>query len=496
MDKTSSVEVVRNLALVLNANFNEGTDTGYFIFNNEYGNGKIKALKIFFGLEVLSFNICLTKSLNFDYLNFSESYLHCLFIQEGFLDHKFQNSDNTTNASRFQNVILSSNSKDFSTLKLPKDTKLKFVIITLEKTESTNNFKRGRLQELLNDVLKSLASEKSYGYFGNFSNRASAYVKTILKTLPNNLTNRLLIEASVLNVLSCQFLNRELNLKRERKKSVKLSKSELRSVIELTEYIAANLDKPLKLVNLERECGLNQKRIQDGFRYFFQMSVNKYIGNLRILKAKELIETTDLNISEIVYAIGFNSRSYFSKIFSVKYGLLPSEYRKNFHIHNPTYELSYYSTAKYALLSEDFENILQEARMNNEANDITGCLIYHKQNFFQILEGPKEVVLSTFNAIQNDKRHRNIKVIYQGFKSGKTFDNWDMAFLEKPSLFITDTLSSFKLLDSDLILSQSKKDSRKKASKLRTKLMWERARNALLVLEENKGGTSQLAIAK
>ena len=37
---------------------------------------------------------------------------------------------------------------------------------------------------------------------------------------------------------------------------------------------------------------------------------------------------TDLNISEVVYSIGFTSRSYFCKIFRQKYGCSPREYKK------------------------------------------------------------------------------------------------------------------------------------------------------------------------
>ena len=36
---------------------------------------------------------------------------------------------------------------------------------------------------------------------------------------------------------------------------------------------------------------------------------------------------SDLNISEIVYTIGFSSRSYFSKIFKEKYNISPNEYK-------------------------------------------------------------------------------------------------------------------------------------------------------------------------
>jgi AraC-like DNA-binding protein len=58
-------------------------------------------------------------------------------------------------------------------------------------------------------------------------------------------------------------------------------------------------------------------------------TVTDYIREVRIQKSEELIKNTDLNISEVVYSIGFTSRSYFSKIFKKKYNCSPKQYKDN-----------------------------------------------------------------------------------------------------------------------------------------------------------------------
>ena len=45
-----------------------------------------------------------------------------------------------------------------------------------------------------------------------------------------------------------------------------------------------------------------------------------------IEKTKEYLENTDLNITEISYKVGINSRSYLSKLFKEKYNITPKEY--------------------------------------------------------------------------------------------------------------------------------------------------------------------------
>lgn len=493
MRKTSSIETIKTLAGKLGTICMEDSDCGSVRFSNDNGSGVIRAIKLFNGLEVLSFDVHLQQALELEYHTFADTYLHCLYIQEGLLEHSFKHINKFRPALRFQNVIVGSASEDYSIFKLPPHTQLKFIILTLSKKSTQLNSNKRKLQILLNDVLESLSVKNSYAHFGDFSDQASNSVLTLLNTKPESLINRLLIEANVLSVLSYQFINHENSVKKI-KKACALTDSEIIDVITTTEYIAKNLERPLNLTHLESFSGLHQKRIQMGFKHFFGMSVNKYILHLRVLRAKELMETTDLSISEIVYSIGLNSRSYFSKAFSEKFGILPNQYKQNLTIHNPTFELCYISKANYNLCKQDFCNILETSKIRNFKNDITGCLIYHKQHFIQILEGSQDAVESLYEKIKTDSLHRMPRKLYEGIKSGRSFENWEMAFIEKPALFCTSSITQFKLINIELILKVYYENATDPANKLRTKLMWERARNALLLSKENDSKTTEVIV--
>jgi len=58
------------------------------------------------------------------------------------------------------------------------------------------------------------------------------------------------------------------------------------------------------------------------------VSVNEFIRNTRLEKAKELIELGNDNINEISYKVGFSSPSYFTKCFKEKFGYLPTHNNK------------------------------------------------------------------------------------------------------------------------------------------------------------------------
>lgn len=59
------------------------------------------------------------------------------------------------------------------------------------------------------------------------------------------------------------------------------------------------------------------------------ISISDYIQNIRLEKAKVLLNETTLTISEVAYATGFSSPSYFSTSFKNKYSKTPKAYRSN-----------------------------------------------------------------------------------------------------------------------------------------------------------------------
>ena len=54
----------------------------------------------------------------------------------------------------------------------------------------------------------------------------------------------------------------------------------------------------------------------------------EYVTDKRLEYARELLETTNYNVSEISAMAGFENTVYFSNVFKAKYGLPPTQYRK------------------------------------------------------------------------------------------------------------------------------------------------------------------------
>jgi AraC-like DNA-binding protein len=86
-------------------------------------------------------------------------------------------------------------------------------------------------------------------------------------------------------------------------------------------------DTPITIEQLSREAALSPFHLIRLFRRIYRQTPHQYLVQQRISKAKELLRTTDLPITEICMAVGFESLGSFSTLFSKVAGISPSAYR-------------------------------------------------------------------------------------------------------------------------------------------------------------------------
>ena len=94
------------------------------------------------------------------------------------------------------------------------------------------------------------------------------------------------------------------------------------------EYIRSHLDDTnLTLHAVAAHVGLSSNH----FSYIFKQGVGvnfiKYLTNVRVDYARELLRTTDLSGAQIAEKVGFNDPNYFSVVFKKICGMTPREYR-------------------------------------------------------------------------------------------------------------------------------------------------------------------------
>ena len=97
-------------------------------------------------------------------------------------------------------------------------------------------------------------------------------------------------------------------------------------------------DAPITIEELSREVFLSPYYLIRAFSDVYNQTPHQYLVGQRIAKAKELLRNSDLSITEICVAVGYESLGSFSTLFRKVAGLSPSAYRTNSHpTPNPTY---------------------------------------------------------------------------------------------------------------------------------------------------------------
>ena len=83
----------------------------------------------------------------------------------------------------------------------------------------------------------------------------------------------------------------------------------------------------LTLALISRACGINRAKLTRGFRHMFDMTVADAITDRRLGGAREMLLATDLPVSSIAYSCGYLNNASFTRAFSRRFGLAPTQLR-------------------------------------------------------------------------------------------------------------------------------------------------------------------------
>ncbi len=87
-------------------------------------------------------------------------------------------------------------------------------------------------------------------------------------------------------------------------------------------------DSELSVETIGSELGLSRVQLYRKVKALTGSSPVDLLRKARLNKAQQLLQTTDLSVSEIAYQVGFTSPSYFTKCYKDEYGKVPGESRK------------------------------------------------------------------------------------------------------------------------------------------------------------------------
>lgn len=94
------------------------------------------------------------------------------------------------------------------------------------------------------------------------------------------------------------------------------------------EYMLYHYDEKVRIQDLANYIGVNRSYLASSFKKTIGCSLQEFLMNLRMEKAKSLLRTTDMSISAVARAVGYTDQLAFSKGFKQRCGVSPSMYKE------------------------------------------------------------------------------------------------------------------------------------------------------------------------
>jgi transcriptional regulator GlxA family with amidase domain len=101
-----------------------------------------------------------------------------------------------------------------------------------------------------------------------------------------------------------------------------------RALVEVAALMEANFEEPLSAVELAKLTGHSLRQVQRMFQQSLDTTPTKYYLRLRLRRARELLLQSQMSITEIAVACGFQSTCHFSKSYRALYGRTPRSERQ------------------------------------------------------------------------------------------------------------------------------------------------------------------------
>lgn len=221
-------------------------------------------------------------------------------------------------------------------------------VYPIDKTEARKQETGGSESEILKQIEKDVERHDSYSlrqnmklFFDEFrKNGLQSYVYTrfmctnllqlLCKELPAE-KKRLtaLVEQSYACTSFSQLEQLVWGVYEELEDSLKCKQDSPKHTIALVEkYILEHYDEILSLDILADKVYLTPHYLSSIFIQEKGIGINKYIKNVRMEKARELLLETNMKISDICEKTGYTNVSYFCRSFRNEYGVTPEQYRR------------------------------------------------------------------------------------------------------------------------------------------------------------------------
>ncbi|WP_133526064.1 helix-turn-helix domain-containing protein [Flavobacterium sp. 245] len=296
--------------------------------NNSFAKGTITGASFSDNISYVQFDMTFSTAVRMDFLNVLSTPVYFAYCSKGSLSHSFGINGEERKFKTFQTAILTSDKDQDNVLFFEKDVNTKLTLIIVG-TQTEQPYLMPSLNQKVKETFFENNATENFFYMGSYNLKIAEKIEQLNAVTQTGIVRNLLKEGILKIILAMEIQQHSDDLNAFTKDVNGLTLKEMEEIKELSEFIKSSPEEAFTIKSLSKKSGLSPSKLQEGFKMIHDRTVNDYITHMRVLKAEILMRTSDLNISEIVYCIGFTSRSYFSKIFKQKFNCSPKEYKFN-----------------------------------------------------------------------------------------------------------------------------------------------------------------------
>lgn len=111
----------------------------------------------------------------------------------------------------------------------------------------------------------------------------------------------------------------------------KFGNTEQNFIMQINDLIKNNIEnhKIITVEDLAEQLNISRIQLYRKVKAIIGINISDHINNIKLEKAAELLKSSEMNISEIAYVLGFSSPNYFSTAFKNKFGISPKQFKTN-----------------------------------------------------------------------------------------------------------------------------------------------------------------------
>ena len=296
-------------------------ETKKYVFNKAFGIGSWKPFIVDPGFEVSLLKGTIKKPITFKKLAFEpDGFFDLIFCDAPSFEQVSDQNQLQVFGSNANKSAIFSNAKTDTSYRFPVDVEFNWIVM---------RFFNGYLNHYVSDhssyLIKAIKSKKPL-LIHEHINMDMDFMLQRLTSASSASTFRTQKVRTYALALANFFFER-LELRRKQMLTSSVRGQDYEKAFQVKDYLISDLTNAPTIQFLADEFGLSASKLKVLFKQVFGKTIYKYFQEYRMEKARNLLSTKDLNVSEVGYEIGYSNLSHFSDAFKKQFGILPKQYK-------------------------------------------------------------------------------------------------------------------------------------------------------------------------